>query len=556
MTKKGENYKKELDDLFSNYVDGRYALQKATGWNVAIPVKPECKDKKIPTTFMALADEAIRIVAQGKYGLDTYDNVIEIINAEQMRNAYASDGMPISYDHWSFGKKLIQMDKNYNEGKMGLAYEIVINTDPAIAYCMDSNSKAMQMLVIAHASYGHNSFFKGNHLFRQFTKADKIIDELKVLKNLVEECERIYGPEETEALLDACHALQYHSVNRYNRPPARTPEEDAARRERLERERLYHFDLLMDTTTSTAKKFSKAANDNDGTETLPEPDENLLNYIATYAPALEPKKRELLHQFCKKAQYFYPQMQTQLMNEGWASFWHHNILHDLYDLDVIDEGMMLEVLDSHSSVIFQPDFDTPYFGGINVYALGIAMFQDLKRVCENPTDEDREWFKGQDIAGNPDWISVVTEAMKNHKSESFVMQYLSPKVMRDFHLFAFRDDDMEDELEISAIHDDDGYKRIRDVLASQYRLADTLPDIEVTGYKYKTDRSLILQHKMHNRKPLEENDMWEVMKHIHYLWGFPVVLNSVEPDGSIESTMECPPKPKAKDPSPGNWYYP
>ena len=553
---KGDDYKKELDTLFSNYVDGRHALQKAAGWNVPIAIKPECQDKKIPSTFMALADEAIRIVAHGKYGLDTYDNVIEIIDAERMRVAYASNGMPISYDHWSFGKKLMQMDRDYNEGKMGLAYEIVINTDPAIAYCMASNSKSMQMLVIAHASYGHNSFFKGNHLFRQFTKADKILDELKVLKNMVEDCEKTFGQEETEALLDACHALQYHSVNRYNRPPQRTPEEDAARREKIEKDRLYHFDLLMDTTTSSARKFAAAASKQATSEEKFEPDENILSYIATYAPGLESKKRELLLQFCKKSQYFYPQMQTQLMNEGWASFWHHNIMRDLYDLDVIDEGMMMEVLDSHSGVIFQPSFDMPFFHGINVYALGIAIFQDLRRVCENPTDEDRAWFKDQDIVGNPDWLTVVHEAMKNHKDESFIMQYLSPKVMRDFKLFSIKDDAWEDEIEVAAIHNDDGYRAVRDALASQYRLADEQPNVEVTGYNYKTDRSLNLVHKMHNNRPLEWDDMWEVLKHIHYLWGFPVALKSVTPDGTVEVSMECPEKIEPKQPTNQISYFP
>ena len=94
------------------------------------------------------------------YGLDIYPNQIEIITAEHMMDAYASIGMPVNYAHWSYGKKFIQSEQHYRRGQMGLAYEIVINSDPCIAYLMEENTMTMQALVIAHACYGHNSFFK------------------------------------------------------------------------------------------------------------------------------------------------------------------------------------------------------------------------------------------------------------------------------------------------------------------------------------------------------------------------------------------------------------
>jgi spore cortex formation protein SpoVR/YcgB (stage V sporulation) len=93
------------------------------------------------------------------YRLDTYTNQIEVIKAEQMMDAYASVGMPIGYSHWTFGKKFIQTEQNYKRGQMGLAYEIVINSSPCISYLMEENTLTMQALVMAHACYGHNSFF-------------------------------------------------------------------------------------------------------------------------------------------------------------------------------------------------------------------------------------------------------------------------------------------------------------------------------------------------------------------------------------------------------------
>ena len=119
------------------------------------------------------------------YRLDTYTNQIEVITAEQMMDAYASVGMPIGYSHWTFGKKFIQTEQNYQRGQMGLAYEIVINSSPCISYLMEENTMTMQALVMAHACYGHNSFFKGNYLFKSWTDASSIIDYLLFAKNYI-----------------------------------------------------------------------------------------------------------------------------------------------------------------------------------------------------------------------------------------------------------------------------------------------------------------------------------------------------------------------------------
>jgi stage V sporulation protein R len=115
-----------------------------------------------------------------------------------MMDAYASVGMPVNYRHWSYGKEFIATEKNYKRGHMGLAYEIVINSNPCISYLMEENTMAMQALVIAHAAYGHNSFFKGNYLFRMWTDASSIIDYLVYAKNYVAECEERHGLDAVE----------------------------------------------------------------------------------------------------------------------------------------------------------------------------------------------------------------------------------------------------------------------------------------------------------------------------------------------------------------------
>ena len=159
----------------------------------------------------------IRAAAK-RFGLDTYPNQLEVITAEQMMDAYASVGMPVNYRHWSYGKEFIANEKSYRRGQMGLAYEIVINSDPCISYLMEENTTAMQALVIAHAAYGHNSFFKGNYLFRLWTDASSIIDYLIYARNYIADCEERHGLQPVEDLLDSCHALQNYGVDRYRRP--------------------------------------------------------------------------------------------------------------------------------------------------------------------------------------------------------------------------------------------------------------------------------------------------------------------------------------------------
>ncbi|MGL5163323.1 MAG: SpoVR family protein, partial [Plesiomonas shigelloides] len=168
------------------------------------------------------------------YRLSTYPNQIEIITAEQMMDAYSSIGMPINYNHWSFGRKFIETEQNYKHGYMGLAYEIVINSNPCIAYLMEENTITMQALVIAHACYGHNSFFKNNYLFKSWTDASSIIDYLLFAKHYISDCEEKYGVDEVEKILDSCHALMNYGVDRYKRPQKISLQEEKARQKNRE----------------------------------------------------------------------------------------------------------------------------------------------------------------------------------------------------------------------------------------------------------------------------------------------------------------------------------
>ncbi len=468
-----------------------------------------------------------------RFGLDTYPNQLEIITAEQMMDAYASVGMPVNYRHWSYGKEFISTEKNYKRGHMGLAYEIVINSNPCISYLMEENTMAMQALVIAHAAYGHNSFFKGNYLFRMWTDAASIIDYLVYAKNYVAECEERHGLDMVEEFIDSCHALQNHGVDRYRRPSRKSLAQELAER----KDREAHAQLQVNDMWRTLPRRAEKAEESSGAKRFPEePQENLLYFIEKNAPLLEPWQREIVRIVRKVAQYFYPQRQTQVMNEGWATFWHHRLLNQMYDDGFLTDGVMIEWLKSHTNVVYQPPVGHKAYSGINPYALGFAMYTDLKRICEQPTPEDRQWFP--EIAGSP-WLPALDQAMRNYKDESFVGQFLSPKLMRELRLFAIVDDESEEELEVSAIHDEAGYKRVRESLSRQYDLGSREPNIQVWNVNLRGDRSLTLRHFQHNDRPLHDTAQ-EVLRHVARLWGFGVQLESVNARGDIGKRLSVP----------------
>ena len=490
-------------------------------------------------TFDIIQDYYLHLerIATEKYGLTFYPNQIEIISSEQMLDAYSSVGLPVGYSHWSFGKDFVRQQEQYKRGRMGLAYEIVINSNPCISYCMEENTTMMQVLVIAHAAFGHNSFFKNNYLFKQWTDADAIIDYLVYAKKYIAECEEKYGYDEVESLLDSCHALQMYGVDKYTKRGSLS----AAEEEHRQQERNAHTQASLNDIWRTVPVTNKPDEDEEAIERFPpEPEENVLYFLEKNTPNLPQWKREIIRIVRKLAQYFYPQMQTKVMNEGAATFFHYHLVHDLYDEGLLSEGFMMEFYDNHTAVVRQVPYDHPGYSGINPYALGFAMYQDIKRVAIEPTAEDVEWFGRQSWVGSGDWIGAIKWAMENFKDESFIQQFLSPTVIRDLKLFSFVDDDEDDMIEISAIHNKQGYKAVRETLAAQYNIGVSIPDLQVYDVDRWGDRSITLIHNMVDRRPLDFDDTIEVLKHLRSIWGFDVYVYSVVGPTLYQTiTLDC-----------------
>ena len=475
------------------------------------------------------AHEAIEDIALNELGLSVYPNQIEVIGTEQMLDAYSSIGMPLFYKHWSFGKHFARNQALYQAGMQGLAYEIVINSNPCISYIMEENTSTMQALVIAHAAFGHNHFFKNNYLFRQWTDADGILDYLEFARGYIASCEERHGEAAVERLLDAAHALMNQAVHRYPRPRSADLRSEQLRA----RERREHDERVFNDLWRTVPGQGPARHDPTSEDVrralLQLPQENILYFLEKTAPRLAPWQREILRIVRQIAQYFYPQSQTKVMNEGCATYVHYRIMTRLHEKGLLTDGAMVEFLRSHTNVVFQPEFDDPRYSGINPYALGFAMMQDIERICTNPTEEDRTWFPA--IAGSGDAMAVLRDVWANYRDESFILQFLSPRLIRQFGLFNVVDDAEESELRVAAIHDERGYKRIQRALARQYDVAHVAPDIQVVDVDLAGDRRLILQHRALNNVLLDECDAAHVLQHLADLWSYDVLLREVDPAG-------------------------
>jgi spore cortex formation protein SpoVR/YcgB (stage V sporulation) len=472
--------------------------------------------------------DACEQVAIGEMGLEVYPNRIEVISAEQMLDAYASTGLPLFYRHWSFGKHFAQHETMYRRGLRGLAYEIVINAEPCVSYVMEENTATLQALVIAHAAFGHNHFFRNNRLFREWTDARGILDYLEFARGYIQSCEERHGEAAVERVLDSAHALMSHGVHRHRR---RAP--DLLSEQRRERERRQHDERMYNVLWSTLPERASAPPSQDETARrralLQLPQENILYFLEKSAPRLAPWQREVLRIVRNIAQYFLPQRQTKVMNEGCATYTHHRILHRLHEQGRISDGALLEVLHSHASVILQPGFDDPRYAGINPYALGFAMMTDIERICRAPTAEDRQWFP--DFAGCGEAMPVLRHAWAEFRDESFILQYLSPQLMRQLRLFQLVDDAAAPALRVAAMHDEDGYRRVRQALARQYDPAWTDPDIQVVDVDLAGDRRLILEHTVIDGRLLAEGEAKQVLRHLASLWGYDVLLREVAADG-------------------------
>lgn len=387
-------------------------------------------------------------------GLDCYEQQFEICSYEDMLCYEAYVGMPSHYPHWSFGKMYERQKTYYSYNLTGLPYEMVINSDPCLAYLMQDNTLLLQILTIAHV-YGHNDFFKNNRLFKQNTRAELTVEMFKSHASRVRDyiADPSIGPRKVERILDAAHALRFQV--------RRQGEGKLPNRNELAKETL---------------------------EEIPERLKcDLLSYLSERGK-LSYWEKDLINIVREETFYFLPQMETKIMNEGWASYWHYTLLNQL-DLP---QGLHFEFLQRHNLVV------RPHEGQLNPYFVGFKMFEYLNKTI------GRE---------------KIFEIREQERDQSFLRRYLNKELCEEMCLFNYRVRGVD--IVVSEVADEDGWKVIRNDLANSVGLG-MVPEIDAQGVENGT---LILEHRYDDRE-LEINYAKETIKYISDLWGGKVDLKT------------------------------
>lgn len=445
-----------------------------------------------------------------RYKLNCYPQEYEICDHHEMIGYMAFSGMPSRYSHWSFGKSFERQKTLYDYGVSGLPYEMVINSNPCIAYLMRDNSLLLQILTMAHV-YGHNDFFANNFTF---TSAFDAKYTLEMFKNHAKRIDSYMedpsiGIDLVEDALDHGHALSFQ-VSKNLGMKTITEEETRMRMWEAAQEPEDPWRGIH------PKKIYEAPDLN---KTPLEPVENLLSFIADHNPYLPEWKRDILRIVEAETKYFVPQMETKIMNEGWASYWHFKILNQL-DLP---QGLHLELLVRHNQVL------RPHPGGLNPYHLGFVLWHDIERRW-NEGDTGREFTDDRptsDISlldeNDTPGRKKIFEVRESDRDTSFLRRFLTVDMMRELELF--QHEKRGKERIITKVSDEENWPQIKETLIKNVGTG-SIPLIKVEDADFGSQRTLYLKH-YHDGRDLQLEYAEHTLKHCKALWEKEVVLESI-----------------------------
>ncbi|NME82190.1 SpoVR family protein [Clostridium sp. SM-530-WT-3G] len=413
-----------------------------------------------------------------EYGLDYYPQEFELIGFNEMIGYEAYVGMPSRYPHWSFGKSYEKSKTLYSLNLTGLPYEMVINSDPCLAYLMKDNTLLLQILTMAHV-YGHNDFFKNNRLFKQATNAKYTLEmfnlDAKIIRSYIDDPS--IGYVKVERILDAAHAIRYQ-IGRSIGVKELSDEE-------IKKNMLDEYEYKKENR-SILDVYEEIEPPN--VEKIPlEPDDDVMGFIIEHG-SLSEWEKSILKIVKRETEYFIPQIETKIMNEGWASYTHYNILKEL-DLP---QDLHLEFLKRHNDVI------APMIGGLNPYYIGFKIFEDL----------DKKYGKDK-----------IFEVREIERDSSFLRRYLTKELCEELNLFEYNHRTFDTVIE--EISDEEGWKKIRDTLSYTSGMGN-IPYVRVTDMD-KKDYTLTLENIFDGRA-LELSYAKETLRYVQELWGHRVKL--------------------------------
>ena len=446
-------------------------------------------------------DEKIIKIVQ-EIGLDYYPQEFEICDQNEMLGYMAYVGLPSHYPHWSFGKSFERQKTLYKLGVSGLPYELVINSNPCLAYLMKDNTLLLQILTMAHV-YGHNDFFKNNTTFAH-TRASYVIERFKAhakrIRGYVEDPS--IGIDAVEEILDAAHALKYQC--RRNLKIKKLSLEAQKKQIVQAAQQKYKFtDTLKKRQEYEAPDLHK----------IPlQPEEDVLEFIRNNNHNLEDWQQDLLTIVIEENQYFMPQMETKIMNEGWASYWHYNILQRLN----LPQGLHFEFLKRHNQVI------CPHPGSLNPYHMGFKIFESIFRRWENPTPKDKKDFG---LVGGKG-LEKLFQVRETDRDQSFLRQYLTKELMQELYLFEHNQNEkfgLKGRY-VTKISNEENWRDVRNTLIANVGM-NRIPIIKIIDANYKNEHVLFLDH-VYDGRQLDLGYAESTLIYTEKLWGRPVILRT------------------------------
>ncbi|HEX4951654.1 MAG TPA: SpoVR family protein [Blastocatellia bacterium] len=451
-------------------------------------------DKEVKELEKAL--ERIWDIATNKFGLDPYPVRFEIVPSTVMYEI-GSYALPGRYSHWTFGKAYHKMKTMYDLG-LSKIYEVVINSNPSYAFLLDTNSLLQNKLVIAHV-LGHVDFFKHNAWFGPTNR--RMLDDAQTHATRISEYEFKYGRKVVEEFLDAVLSIEEHIDPNFfikKRREKQDKKDEAPTKTKTQ-------DRYEDLLSLSERQADVKEQEENKLTTSELPEKDLIWYIMQHSPILQPWQRDVMSMIHDEMLYFVPQMQTKIMNEGWASIWHSRIMREL-DLPDHDH---LEFAELHSGVV------SPHRGQLNPYYLGYKIYEDIEKRWDNPTKEEMEKLGRQPGQG----MAKLFEVREVDNDVSFLRNYLTEELCEELDLFVYELVDEED-WTIS----EKRWERVRDQLVANMTNFG-FPYIEVADGDYDGNRELYLRHR-HEGADLDMKYARKVLEYVHKLWGRPVHLET------------------------------
>ncbi len=414
------------------------------------------------------------------FGLDFYDMRFEICPADIIYT-FGAYGMPTRYSHWSFGKAFHRMKTQYDYN-LSRIYELVINSDPCYAFILDGNSLIQNKLVAAHV-YAHCDFFKNNQWFGNTNR--NMVETMARNAERIREYELKYGRDKVEECLDAAMALQEHIDPR---PHIGKQGKKSVKPQKV----TTPYDDLWDIGHRKEEEPSKKV------RKFPEkPEKDLLKFIADNAKELEDWERDIIFIVRDEMLYFWPQIETKIMNEGWATLWHARIMREIQ----LNEEETIEFAKMHASILQTSKM------GINPYHIGLKIWEDIEKRWENPSAEEKEKYGRPGGQGR----EKIFEVRATENDISFIRNYLTRELVEDLDLYLFQK--VYTKWQVV----DTEWEKVRDGLATLLTNGG-FPYITVEDGDYKRNGELYIKH-WHDGRDLDLYYLEKTLPYVYKLWG-------------------------------------